>query len=128
VSHGGDFLWAVVLMVVTRVSDADRPVEYFGDQVSFGRYEEVIAEADVAIAPRGGVQLPRQRADVLWHHGRGVFSRHLHRSRLLPASQAHGQRQVPGPNDRSGGPTHSSARQGETISSTFGTVALTVRA
>lgn len=48
----------------------------------------------------GRLQLSRERADVLGHHGQGVCGRHLHRRRVLPTSASHGRGQVPSPHDR----------------------------
>jgi hypothetical protein len=42
-----------------------------------------------------GIQLLRQRTDVLWHHWGRICSRHLSRCCLLPTTATHGSRQVP---------------------------------
>ena len=48
-----------------------------------------------------GIQLLRQRTDVLWDHRGRICSRHLSRCRLLPTTATHGSRQVPGSYHRS---------------------------
>jgi hypothetical protein len=93
-------------------SDADRPVDYFGEQVSRS-LSGGLPRLTFYPAPSRGLQLLRKRTDVLWHYRRRIQGRHLPRCRLLPAIATHGKRQVPSPNNWSGRPIDSTAYQGK---------------